>query len=406
MASKYTVTDYEEMEGDFNMAMRELKEKIRNCRALTTFTNDLGKLYSSFSKDIYKLSVVANNNTIQGSINLAQASLFGSSEIDNDEMTDKFWATLAKALDMTSSEYDSLADKLSNNVAEKLGTLCEDLMGAEKHLSNEGTRRLLVVREATINRDKHLKDRDRRKEKVHANDKNASLMSGLGIQKDIGEKLQNSEQALSEANVRLSSLTKELNKSLPKIIQDCLTFSARSIITVRGSMNSIATSMKTINTRTVALMEDFTRSIDTATNSIIQSRLTESPDIGQQSPNSQLVNASKRISDVRYLIYGIVGRLVESDNKKASIAAAGDNQPSTTTTASKLNMSLESTCSLAAAPPLKFLSQLPPIFAKTIEHETSVWFNAFSGRVYRDIARLVQRIGTNKYHALIHIYLL
>ena len=49
----------------------------------------------------------------------------------------------------------------------------------------------------------------------------------------------------------------------------------------------------------------------------------------------------------------------------------------------KLNMSLEATACLAASAP-HLLPPLPSNFMDAIGQETCVWFNAFSGRVFRD----------------------
>ena len=51
----------------------------------------------------------------------------------------------------------------------------------------------------------------------------------------------------------------------------------------------------------------------------------------------------------------------------------------------KMNMHLEATSILAATAPAE-LPPLPPAFRNVVDKETCVWFNAFSGRVYRDAA--------------------
>ena len=53
--------------------------------------------------------------------------------------------------------------------------------------------------------------------------------------------------------------------------------------------------------------------------------------------------------------------------------------------AGKLNMFKESSACLAASNP-QLLPELPSVFNRAIGVETCVWFNAFTGRVYRDIA--------------------
>jgi hypothetical protein len=410
--SKYIGGDVDEMETDFMLCMKELKDKIKNCKGLATFAHELGKAYQSFYKDLSKLAVTANNNTIQGSINLAQSSLFGSSEIDNDPISDRLWASLAKTLEFTAAEYDSIADKLMRNISDKLAILGDDMAIAEKHLSLEGSKRLTYVRETIQQRDKHLKDRDRRRDKASAQtDKNASIMSGLGM-KDISEKLFTSEQALNESNARLANAIKDIGKSLPKIIQDALTFSARSIVTVKSSISTMATSMKIINSRTTGLMEDFSRVIESTTTSTIHARKLAiakklASAAASNSANSNTMSV-KRIDELRDLIFGLVSKMLDSEirassasisateasptsnqqtEEKAQISADSSSQEKKSSGRIKLDMSLESSSSLAAAPPLKFLSQLPPSFASAIEKETSVWFNAFSGRIYRDIAR-------------------
>jgi hypothetical protein len=51
-----------------------------------------------------------------------------------------------------------------------------------------------------------------------------------------------------------------------------------------------------------------------------------------------------------------------------------------------LDMTLESTACLAASSP-NALPVLPSYFKQAVGLETCIWFNAFSGRVYRDAAR-------------------
>jgi hypothetical protein len=67
-------------------------------------------------------------------------------------------------------------------------------------------------------------------------------------------------------------------------------------------------------------------------------------------------------------------------------SAGGTIRPGLQNPAAKLDMSLESTACLAAVSP-DSLPELPASFGDAIGTETAVWFNALSGRVYRDAAR-------------------
>jgi hypothetical protein len=63
-----------------------------------------------------------------------------------------------------------------------------------------------------------------------------------------------------------------------------------------------------------------------------------------------------------------------------------DNNVNNVHTKKILDMTLESTACLAASSS-NVLPVLPSYFKETVGLETCIWFNAFSGRVYRDAAR-------------------
>lgn len=74
-----------------------------------------------------------------------------------------------------------------------------------------------------------------------------------------------------------------------------------------------------------------------------------------------------------------------SNNMSMSNSSTAPQYQLAASAGGKLDMHAESTACLAASNPV-VLPHLPAVFEKSIGVETCVWFNSFSGRLYRDIA--------------------
>jgi hypothetical protein len=74
-----------------------------------------------------------------------------------------------------------------------------------------------------------------------------------------------------------------------------------------------------------------------------------------------------------------------SPSNKSHASMLDTKSPEQVEAAGRLNMNKESTANLAASNPA-VLPSLPYLFHKAVRSETCVWFNSFSGRVYRDIS--------------------
>lgn len=184
-------------------------------------------------------------------------------------------------------------------------------------------------------------------------------------------KLQTCELALLDSTKRVNEFKNEFKSLMPKIFSSFRATGALSFIRVKMQLMNFAGFVGQQGENTKSITDRFKEHISTMYSSSLASKGVKKFAMMGFEPmlQSTLTALSKEWMKRKYF---------SNDSRRStSSVCPGD---------SSLNMSLESTACLAACPPTS-LPALPTCIRKSVGQETCVWFNAFSGRVYRDIAR-------------------
>jgi hypothetical protein len=184
-------------------------------------------------------------------------------------------------------------------------------------------------------------------------------------------KLQTCELALLNSTKRVNEFKNEFKSLMPKIFSSFRATGALSFIRVKMQLMNFAGFLGQQGENTKSITDRFKEHISTMYSSSLATKGIKKFAMMGFEPmlQSTLTALSKEWMKRKYF---------SNDSRRATSSACPGN--------SSLNMSLESTACLAACPPTS-LPALPTCIRKSVGQETCVWFNAFSGRVYRDIAR-------------------
>ena len=184
-------------------------------------------------------------------------------------------------------------------------------------------------------------------------------------------KLQTCELALLDSTKRVNEFKNEFKSLMPKIFSSFRATGALSFIRVKMQLMNFAGFIGQQGENTKSITDRFKEHISTMYSLSVASKGIKKFAMMGFEPmlQSTLTALSKEWMKRKYF---------RSDSRRSSTTTyPGD---------SSLDMSLEATACLAACPPTS-LPALPTCIRKSVGQETCVWFNAFSGRVYRDIAR-------------------
>jgi hypothetical protein len=360
------------LERVFNDRCRSSKERDRQLRHMAAFFTDLGKAIKSHHKELLKLSTTAASNV---------------GRPDSDEVVDQWWLAVAKALEHLSLDQQSLSESISNDVAKNLSRVLESHTAVMKKFHTEGSNLVSMLRESQSVHESKLKERDKARERLttvmehgpglssssllsgiaaaaQGHNNNASIASGSkeGANEKYITRLELAEKALLESADRVLEAQKDFRTEMTKVVLD-LQQTAKSAL---------------IDTEKILLR--FAHSTDNAYGGtpVIVQRLTDEILYSDQ---KHLGGSSSPSIGFETALRTTLSELSQGTNNPAVSETDGGEGDRPV----KLDLSLESSALLSAAPPTR-IPKLPHSFQRCIESETCVWFNAFTGRIYRDIA--------------------
>ena len=184
-------------------------------------------------------------------------------------------------------------------------------------------------------------------------------------------KLQICELALLESTKKVNDCKNEFKFLMPKIFSSFRATGALSFVRTKMQLMSLADSIEVCNENS---------------NTVIQ-RLKSHISDSYSTPSSAKGSKKSSLLGFESTLQTALANLSHEGLQKKYVRNDGSQFPSTFFPGdSLLNMKLESTACLAASASIA-LPPLPQSFRKCIGQETCVWFNAFSGRVYRDAAK-------------------
>ena len=184
-------------------------------------------------------------------------------------------------------------------------------------------------------------------------------------------KLQTCELALLESTKKVNECKNEFKFLMPKIFSSFRATGALSFVRTKMQLMSLADSIEVCNENSTTVIQRLKSHI---------SNTYSTPSSAKGCKKSSLLGFETTLQTA-------LANLSQEGLQKKYIRNDGSQFPSTFFPGdSSLNMKLESTACLAASASIA-LPPLPQSFRKCIGPETCVWFNAFSGRVYRDAAK-------------------
>jgi hypothetical protein len=402
------------LEKEFQDTISQLKDHSKQIKLISSFLYDLGKVFSNFSRDISKLSHNARNNMNKGTQTLDRKE---------DMICNNWWQTLNIALDSMGNDQEDLATIVNEELINYSNQIQEEITIIEKRLASEGNRQFAALRENISQWETKLKERDKAKEKLRNTPIQASPGNSDSYQRRA-QRLKAADDALVLQTRKLYEVQKDFYCLLPRINSDVQITILKSIVETQSQLMKLTEGIDRLQSSNHSICARMKTQLTNAASSLVQMIREENNLITQETTvNNMSVESSIALSIMkqRMLESGVKGfelnlqkvlegLMIQSQLKDLTtqslnipIAAysQGNNLPTGATAVAgvgpdlskvrvledlgKLDMFQEATACLAASNP-SVLPELPKSFAHSIGTETCVWFNAFSGRVYRDLA--------------------
>ena len=335
------------------------KDRLKNLKCLSVFTSEVGRAYAVFAKDLSKISASARSNV--KSIDQQPIVKKGSSLDDVNtaervtDCTNEWWKALSSCLSHLSNDTEELSELMIGDSLMQITHICDEFVSDEKKLMAEGSKLLNQLKDGLLKNEHLSQDRDKLRLK-------ASSAAQTDDYNRKGTRLQQSELALSENMKIVQHYKNDFKAQMPLIFSNFRSASTKFLSNMKILLMKVADSIRRQNSRSESITQ----------------RLKS-----QISATAMILKAG----DIPKTLMGFEPMLQNVLTAEAEIEAEEFPEiPRITSPFASLNMASESTACLAASAPA-VLPPLPSSFGRYMKEETCVWFNAFSGRIYRDAAR-------------------
>ena len=362
------------------------KDRTRQLKNLSQLCLEMGRAYHQFGKDLSKVSSVAKSHLIK--------------KIGDGDPLDEWMRGFSHLMEALSADSETLGSVLSSEsgVMHNVLLIADTLQARDKQLGAEGARVLLQLRESEVKLDKRMDQRDRYRDQL-AFGGGGTLQKVIDIATHTKQQaeeeasartvrfLQASELALLEQTTAHGGFETEFEQVMPRVLQGYKKATASAMYNTRVQLGTVITSIRKFGEKSDLITQRFQRSLVGAGALGHEAALMDTlvhlrNDSRATSPNS-VVGSPSCAEDTAV-------PMKPTTNTTATMSSTPTSSTIPSTTAvkmdvPKMNMHLEATSILAATAPAE-LPPLPPAFRSVVDKETCVWFNAFSGRVYRDAA--------------------
>lgn len=383
----------------------ELKDHAKQIKLLSSFLNDMTKAVSSFSKDLNKLASTAKSNMHRNSV----------IETKEDMIVNAWWQSLQIAMDHLASDQEELASLVTDQLQNVSQQLQEEIGLIEKRLNAEGSRYFSSLRENIQMFEAKLRERDKYKDKMRTasiTGTAASLLSSASEQhQKRQQRLKQAEEALVLQTRKLYEAQRDFYLLLPRIASDVQLTVLKSIIETQAQLLRLADGIERAQGNSKSVCRRLRAQLTNAAGSLVQMINSDSRLLPDQATNSadgdSVVGNNSLALDIMLqrqqdrqrergvkgyeitLQRVLEGLLLQAHPRKEQSAGTEQeriDEADRLHQQGRLDMFSESTACLAANNPT-LLPDLPRNFGNhAIGLETCVWFNAFCGRVYRDMA--------------------
>ena len=370
-----TITMYK-LEQNFYELSDSSKERGKELKTFASFLSDIGRTYTSFSRDLAKLSLTSRSKIklYDKSAVAITSDASPDSDIAHNYYSD-WWKAFSLFLDHTSDDAARLAEIMSEELAPRILNICEDLSTEDKKLILEGSILLTQLKDSLMNNEPLLQERDKWRVKVSAAlivPTGIPIIGGMSLIQSEEEsirrvqRLQACELALLENMNRISECKSVFRISMSNILKCFRESSSLSTIHTMQQLINLGDILKTYN-------DDSNRSIERFISHIFA---VESPGPGTVATAEASLPTGSKVM-LQTALEGITSQR-EENNRLSSTSVIS--------TESVLDTFLEST-TYPAVSARTVISPLHPSYPNNVGSETCVWFNAFSSRVYKDAVR-------------------
>lgn len=335
---------------EYNIIMKSFRDRCKNVKSLSNRISDVSKAINTISKDLSKISIQSfshSNKSLGVNSQKILGGMFTNSDVD--PLFALWWSILGTFLTDMGDNFNELVKASTAEVSFKINTILDKITGEEKSFQMEGTKAIASLKEAIS-----LVDRFPEKSKQH-------------------------ELALGALNEAQENYYDVMNK----IYSQSQIVSAQALFEIKAILIKMGQKIRFYLRRIVKSSFNYTLSIEQSSS---RDDLLGC-NVDWESKSAELCDKyiSPEYSKVS-LIFQSILRMLRSLEAQSKPTLDFENS-SDSRKDDHLDMSSFSVVSLAAISPKLFLKDLPPTFSSFVRSETCVWFNAFSGRVYRDVAR-------------------
>lgn len=387
------------MERDFSDRLSEMKENGKQLRSVMVFLSDLSKACAGFAKELHRLHNVAKTNKNKGTVAISVA--VSVSECKEEQILMNWWSAIDKAMHHISADHEELASGITDELLIHSSLIQEDYVQLEKKYHSEASKQAALLKEHINSYESKLRETSKNKEKVRG-------VSDKDHSKRVA-RFKTSEEALRTHLVKLYEIQKDFYLLYPRLHAEIQVTVLKSLVETQTQLCKLAEKLDRAHENGRNASRRFKLQLTDAAAGLVRSireeNLRNISHEYSESPGGKdgLLPVGHKIAGYEESLQKVLeGVLIQSklgdsgtmersasEMELASKRAAKveDVMPGRATPEEQgtLNMHSEYASSLAASNP-SILPELPLLFSNAISTETCVWFNAFSGRVYRDIS--------------------
>ena len=160
------MTPYD-LEQKFQELCLSSKDRVRQLKSIASFVADVGKTYSAFSKNLFRLSVSARSyvKSLEG------ANSDGGSDskvevVEKNVYASEWWIALSTCLEHLSNDCEKLSEKFIHDISGQILQACDDQHAEDKTLYLEGSGLLTQLKDSLMNNEPLVQERDKWRIKV------------------------------------------------------------------------------------------------------------------------------------------------------------------------------------------------------------------------------------------------
>lgn len=416
-------SEFTRMEKEFYDVISTIKEQTKHTKLISAFLTEISKVFSSFGKDLSKLSNTARNNMHRGGMLI---------DTKEEMIANNWWQALHVSLECLSNDQEYLSNHITDDLLNYSSQMYEELNVIDKRLYAEGTKQIFNMKEQLNQYESKRRERSKYLEKVNNTPPSAlttQTQEAVLAKRRLKQKI-NDETVIHQKKILLTT-QKEFHIMMSRIHADIQLTALKTIVDQHSQLSKVCEAFDRNQNSYEMVLKRMKIQLTNAASSLVQmireegefadklkltadSNKAEKPAcVASYEENLRIKMAEIGLQGYELNLQNVLSDLLKlSTNTQFQLEMQSKNiitnNTTTTTTnkskdsvgldrnknnnnnnnnnmSGKLNMSQESTSCLAASNPA-ILPLLPQVFMRAVGMETCVWFNSFSGRVYRDIS--------------------